>query len=339
MRRMLWGAAMGSRWSVTLWTPADCELSALRVRLAARIAGIEVSLSRFRADSEVVAFDHAPLGEWRPASRDLAEVVAIGLDVGRQSRGAFDIGLAAEVAARGFGAGWACSGPLRQQIVPAHEAIELDAGGQRLRKRAPLALDLAAIAKGWAVDELSRLVASAGFPSHLVALDGELRAGAAQQDNQPWAIGLEAPAIGRREVIGRIDLVERAVATSGNHRRFDAHGGHTIDPATGRSIVGGPAAVSALAATCVEADAWATALLVRGRDGLAAARAAGVEAVFVTREPIVMRTGRPAENRGSARSDQPCADDAGSPWRLRSEDRLQRGGGSGGPIETLLAGR
>lgn len=299
MRRMLWGPAMGSRWSVTLWTPEDCDLSVLTARLAARIAGIEVSLSRFRADSEVVAFDHAPLDEWRAASRDLTEVVAIGLDVGRRSRGAFDIGLAAEVAARGFGAGWASSGTLRQRIVAAHEAIELDVGGRRLRKHAPLALDLAGIAKGWAVDELSRLVAAAGFPSHLVALDGELRAGAAQQGNKPWTIGLETPAIGRREVIGRIDLVERAVATSGNYRRFDANGGHTIDPATGRSIVGGPAAVSALAATCVEADAWATALLVGGRGGLAAARAAGVEALVVTREPIVMRTGRPAKNRGS----------------------------------------
>jgi thiamine biosynthesis lipoprotein ApbE len=82
--------------------------------------------------------------------------------------------------------------------------------------------------------------------------------------------------------------VDRAVATSGNNRRFDATGGHTIDPATGRSVAGGPASVSVLAATCIVADAWATALMVRGRHGLAAARAAGIEALFVAREPLAM---------------------------------------------------
>lgn len=286
VRRVISGPAMGSRWSVTLWAPGDCDLSDLTASLAGRVAAIETSLSRFRADSEVVAFDRAPLDQWRPVSRDLAAVVAVGLDVGRRSNGAFDIGLAAEVVARGFGKGWAAGGASRERIVAAHEAIELDADRLLIRKRAPVSLDLAGIAKGWAVDELSHLVAGAGFSCHLVALDGELRAGAAQPDGRPWAIGVEAPAIGRRAVIGRIDLVDRAVATSGDHRRFDADGGHTIDPATARSVADGPAAVSVLAASCVVADAWATALMVRGRDGLAAARAAGVEALFVAREPM-----------------------------------------------------
>lgn len=287
-RRVISGAAMGSRWSVKLWAPEDRDLSDLTARLSARIARIETSLSRFLNDSEVSAFDRAVLDVWQSVSRDLAEVLAVGLDIGRRSGGAFDVGLAAEVAACGFGSGWAGSGASRDRIVPAHETIDLDFDGRRIRKRAPVSLDLSGIAKGWAVDELSRLVAEAGFPSHLIALDGELRAGAAQPDGRPWAIGLEAPAIGRRTAIGHIDLVDRAVATSGNNRRFHATGGHTIDPATGRSVAGGPASVSVLAATCIVADAWATALMVRGRHGLAAARAAGVEALFVAREPLAM---------------------------------------------------
>lgn len=287
-RRVVSGKAMGSRWSVTLWAPEHRDLSDLVAGLAARIAAIETSMSRFRDDSEVSAFDRAPCDAWQSVSRDLAEVLAVGLDIGRRSGGAFDVGLAAEVAARGFGTGWSGSGVARDRIVPAHQTIELDLGARRIRKRAAVSLDLAGIAKGWAVDELSRLVAAAGFPSHLVALDGELRAGAVQPDGRPWAIGLEAPAIGRRAVIGHIDLIERSVATSGNNRRFDANGGHTIDPATGRSVAAAPASVSVLGSTCIVADAWATALMVRGRDGLAAARAAGVEALFVAREPLAM---------------------------------------------------
>ncbi|ABD86232.1 FAD:protein FMN transferase [Rhodopseudomonas palustris] len=287
-RRVLSGTAMGSRWSVQLWLPQDHDLSDLTARLSARIARIETSLSRFRGDSEVMAFDRAPCDVWQSVSRDLAEVLAVGLDIGRRSGGAFDVGLAAEVAACGFGSGWSGSGVARDRIVAAHETIELDRGARRIRKRAAVSLDLAGIAKGWAVDELSRLVAEAGFPAHLVALDGELRAGAVQPDGRPWAIGLEAPAVGRRAVIGHIDLIKRSVATSGNNRRFAANGGHTLDPATGRSVAAGPASVSVFASTCIVADAWATALMVRGRDGLAAARAAGVEALFVAREPLAM---------------------------------------------------
>ncbi|MGJ5178573.1 FAD:protein FMN transferase [Bradyrhizobium oligotrophicum] len=310
-RRVIGGPAMGSRWSVILWVTRDCDLSDLTARLAARMAGLEAALSRFRADSEVVVLDGAPLGEWQPVSRDLAEVVAVGLDVGRRSGGAFDIGLAAEVAACGFGRGWAGSGASRSRAVPAHKAIEIDFAGRRIRKHAPVSLDLAGIAKGWAVDELSRLVGEAGFACHLVALDGELRAGAAQPRTQrsgtsPWMIGLEAPAFGRRTVIGRIDLVDRAVATSGDNRRFGARGGHSIDPATGRPVADGPASVTVLAATCMAADAWATALMVRGRNGLPAAQAVGVEALFVTREPIAIPTATPGRDPQVSGSSAGC---------------------------------
>lgn len=288
-RRVLVGPAMGSRWTATVHVDADADLAPLAAGLARRIGRIEAALSRFRPGSEVLRVDEAPLDAWIAISEDLAGVLAVGLEVGRRSGGAFDVGLAAEVAAAGFGGGWARAGTRRVAPVAAHEALDLDLDRRRLRKRAPLSLDLAGIAKGWAVDRLDQYLADAGHAAHLVGLDGELRAGSARPDGSPWAIGLEAPAIGLRTTLGRLDLIDRAVATSGDYRRFGG-GGHTLDPATGRPRRDGPASVTTIAATCAAADAWATALMVTGEAGLDAARAAGVEAIFVARGPRRIET-------------------------------------------------
>lgn len=292
-RRVLGGPAMGSRWTATIHAPEGADLAPLLARLAERIARVEAAFTRFRPGSELLRLDAAPLDRPIALSDDMAAILAIGLDVGRRSGGAFDVGLAAEVAANGFGRGWAEVGEPRAERRAAHLALELDWAGRRLIKRAPLGLDLAGIAKGFAADALAEIVGAAGFPAHLVALDGELVAGAARPDGRPWSIGVEAPAIGLRTTLGRLDLVERAVATSGDYRRFGATGGHTIDPTTGRPVSGGPASVSVLADRCATADAWATALMVTGRAGLAAARAAGAEAVFVERTAGAARSHRP----------------------------------------------
>jgi thiamine biosynthesis lipoprotein ApbE len=292
-RVTLSGPAMASRWTATVHAPDGVDTDALRHRLAERVATIEARLSRFRAESDVVRLDAASLGTWLDVSDDLVRVLAVALEVGRRSDGAFDAGLAAEVAAAGFGTGWAGAGVAAgAERVPAHAALDLDVAGRRVRKRAPVALDLAGVAKGYAVDELARVVEDAGIASYLVGLDGELKAGTRQPDGRAWAVGVETPAAGRRDLVGRVDLVGRAVATSGDYRRRDRLGrGHTIDPATGRPRRGGPAAVTVFADSCAAADAWATALAVAGRAGLAAARAAGASALFVEPPTAVPASG------------------------------------------------
>lgn len=287
-RAILSGSAMASRWTATIHLPAEVDASALRTRLAARVGEIEAALSRFRPDSEVVRFDAAAIGEPFAIGRDLAEVLTVGLEVGRLSAGAFDVGLAAETAAAGFGVGWAATGGRPRAIrPPAHELLDLDPVDRRLVKRGAISLDLGGIAKGWAVDEVARLLRERGLVTHLVGLDGEMRAGAARPDGHPWRIGVEAPVPGRRDLLGSLDLVDRAVATSGDYRRRAATTGrsHTLDPATGRPVVDGPASVTALADDCITAEAWATALMVSGRRGLATATAAGVDAIFADRRP------------------------------------------------------
>ncbi len=148
------------------------------------------------------------------------------------------------------------------------QMLELDRRGRRARKHAPLSLDLSGIAKGYGVDRLSDVLTAKGLSHWLASIDGELRAGGPKPDGTPWAVGLERPLIGKREVSGVIELGEMAVATSGTYRHVREVDGrmvsHTIDPATGSPVTGKPASATVLAPTCMEADAWATAILVDG---------------------------------------------------------------------------
>ena len=166
--------------------------------------------------------------------------------------------------------------------------MELDRAAGRVRKRAPLLLDLCGIAKGYAVDRMAHVLQEHGVRHALAALDGELRAVGGQSGGLPWRVALESPEPERRAVRGVIELEDLAVATSGDYRRYLDVGGarlaHTMDPRRWLPVNNGVASVTVLAQTCMQADAWATALLVAGPgEGLAMAQRMGMDVLFLLR--------------------------------------------------------
>ena len=165
----------------------------------------------------------------------------------------------------------------------------LDWNNHRVRKLAPIGLDLSGIAKGFGVDELARVFEAQGIASYLVSIDGELRAGAPKPDRSPWYVALEGPEFGNRRASGFVELTDAALATSGDYRHVVEHEGvrhaHTIDPRRNAPLANGPASVTVRAPTCMAADAWATAFLVIGPErGSALATSLGLEVLFAERE-------------------------------------------------------
>ena len=58
-----------------------------------------------------------------------------------------------------------------------------------------------------------------------------------------------------------------------------------MDPIRGAPLIASPASVTVVTRTCLEADAWATALMVLGPDrGSALARKRGLDALFLLRD-------------------------------------------------------
>lgn len=186
-------------------------------------------------------------------------------------------------------------GPVPSPCRPIDELLEVDVARGRARRLADVAFDLCGIAKGFGVDELARVLDRHDIGAWLVGIDGELRARGCKPDGSPWAIALEAPDYDRRGAMGAIDLVDAAVATSGDYRHWADFGGerlsHTMDPRAGAPLRGGIASVTVVAPTCTDADAYATALMVLGAQaGRAHAERHGLDALFVVRDGDALRT-------------------------------------------------
>ena len=121
-----------------------------------------------------------------------------------------------------------------------------------------------------------------------------MRAFGLRPDGTPWAVAVEAPDPSRRAAHSLLALHDAAVATSGDYRHRVQAGGrdlsHTMDPRRGAPLLAPPASVTVVAQTCAEADAWASALMVRGEaEGCALARRRGLDALFLLREGTGLR--------------------------------------------------
>ncbi|MFT3856725.1 MAG: FAD:protein FMN transferase [Aquabacterium sp.] len=270
------------------------DLSALQHDLAAAVQLVDEQMSPWKETSDLVRLNRAPLGVWVDLPAEMLEVLDCALDVHRLSAGAFNPCVGALVDAWGFGA--VRDTPDAQAIRAARDAtplaaqasLELDRPAGRVRKNAALQVDLCGIAKGYAVDRMVRVLEQHGVRHALAALDGELRAVGAQANGEPWAVGLERPEVGRRAVHGVIELEDLAVATSGDYRHFVDVGetrlAHTMDPRRCAPVHNAVASVTVLARSCMQADAWATALLVAGPEtGPILAQRMGMDVLFLLR--------------------------------------------------------
>lgn len=281
------GETMGTSWQVRFVAPDRDAPETVRARILARLDAVIAQMSNWEAELAISRFNRAPLGVWQDLPADFAQVLQAGLAVAAASAGAFDPAVGRSVARWGFGpAGVAALAPGTEAVAAPWRAIERD--GCRARRMADVALDFSGIAKGFAVDAVSRDLAAAGLTAHLVEIGGELRGHGVKPDGWPWWVDLEAPP-GLALVPTRVALCGLAVATSGDYRRWRQADGvriaHSIDPRLGRPVTNGLAAVTVLHASAMLADAWATALLVAGLDeGMRLATEQGLAARLVRRE-------------------------------------------------------
>ena len=292
--RTLNGPTMGSRWSVCVETTTELPWDELEAALQQAVTDIDERMSRWRPESELMRLNRADTHVWHPVSQPLFTVLERGIAIGRASDGAFDIGLGDLINAWGFGPyssdPQAIKDSLGKVRMRADQFIDLDRENLRVRKVLPADLDLSAIAKGYGVDRLIETLQSFGVDHALAAIDGELRALSTQADGRPWSVAVEAPDPDDRHIHSVLELDNAAVATSGDYRHRanigNSHVAHTMlrersGPMPYRSV-----SVSVVAATAMDADAWATALLVMDQHtAVKQAEILGLNALFLNGEP------------------------------------------------------
>lgn len=148
--------------------------------------------------------------------------------------------------------------------------VSINQTGNVVKDHPLVYLDFNAIAKGYTVDLLGKLLSQNGIDDFLVEVGGELVArGENQTTQKPWTVGIDDPLQeeGKRSYLAVISLTNQAMATSGNYRKYriDPQTGiryvHTLNPMTGTPVKSKVLSATVLASSCIEADAMATALM------------------------------------------------------------------------------
>ncbi len=151
------------------------------------------------------------------------------------------------------------------------------ANGQwKIVKRDPrITLDCSAIAKGYGVDVVARLLEEKGITNYMVEIGGEVVTHGISEKRVPWKIGVTKPTDDPlqegNELQTVLNLTDKAMATSGNYRNFYYKGkrkyAHTIDPKMGHPVQHNILSATVLTSHCMRADAYATAFMVMGFEG------------------------------------------------------------------------
>lgn len=292
-RHALNGETMGTRWSALFHKPVEFDAAPVAVAMATAVTEVDQQMSTWKPDSDLMRLNAALPGVWVRCPEHLMIVLEMAVWIGQASGGAFDIGVGDVISAWGFGS--ATADPARIQAAlsearrPTHDVLELDMSGRRVRKSASVTLDLSGIAKGYGVDRLTDVARRFQISAALLSIDGELRGIGLQPDGTPWSIAIEVPDYTVRTPLTILTLHDAAIATSGDYRHWIDVGpkrlSHTMDPVRGGPLAQSPASVTVIAETCMAADAWATALMVKGSsEGAELARQMGLNAMFVERE-------------------------------------------------------
>lgn len=296
------GLTMGTTWQVLWAAPGESPHEPVRAAVQRELDLVVAQMSTWLESSDLERFNRAPAGTVHTVSEAMAEVLAAALWLAEVSGGAFNPAAGALVNLWGFGpsprytdSGFAppTDAAVQRALTQLDwRALRWNAASREILQPGGLRLDFSAIAKGYAVDRVSRRLSAMGLRHTLVEVGGELRGQGLRLGGQPWWVDLESPptAPGQGPLpTTRVALHGLCVATSGDYRRVYTHGGvrwpHTIDPRNGRPLANGLASVSVLHTECLWADAWSTALTVLGRElGMALATAHGIAALFVQRE-------------------------------------------------------
>ncbi len=154
------------------------------------------------------------------------------------------------------------------------DKVSLTTNRKVKKEHSTIYFDFNAIAKGYAIDCLARMMDANGIEDYLLEVGGEVVAKGENRIKQKrWLVGVDDPqAEEGRSLKQMLYLKDRALASSGNYRKFrvDPVTGrkyvHTVDPKTGYTKNANTLAATVLANDCATADAYATAFMAMDLD-------------------------------------------------------------------------
>ncbi len=246
-----------------------------QAQLAAEAAADEIkrveALTSFHASSELTEINDRAGDESVSVDPELAALIRRSLELSRQTDGAFDptVGSLSTL--------WNFSGekprvPEASEIADAlasigRDRVTVDQGAAAVRPAEKgTALDLGAVAKGYALDRAAAALKRLGVEHALINAGGDIIVVGGKTDETPWRVGVRDPRT-PGGVVAIAELTEGAIVTSGDYERYFESDGvrwhHILDPKTGYPATG-MQSVTIVAPDGVTADALATGVFVLG---------------------------------------------------------------------------
>ena len=244
----------------------------LKEEIETELKKVDNSLSPFNPNSVITRVNH---NEKTEVDSFFVHVFHLAKKISDETHGAFDITVAPLVNAWGFGFKKSTGvdslivDSLRQMI--GYQKIDLQ--NHRITKKDPrIMLDCSAIAKGFGVDAVARLLERKGIKNYMVDIGGEVVVKGKNPSKGLWRIGINKPiddslAV-NQDLQTILEITDLGLATSGNYRNYYYKDGkkyaHTIDPRTGYPVQHNILSSTVIAKDCMTADALATAFMVMG---------------------------------------------------------------------------
>lgn len=282
--------------TITIYDSQDNSLLSECMKLCDKYESI---FSRTKTDSELYQLNHRTLqpvsgsADTYPISRELADLLSLGLSYSKASGNAFHIAIAPLTALWDFQS--------QNPSVPKEEDIQSAVSqctyeGVVIKDREitlpspDTQFELGAIAKGYIADRLKDYLLSRNVNSAIINLGGNVLCIGNKPDGAPFRIGIQKPFAQRSETVAIMEITGKSVVSSGIYERYFEENGkqyhHILDPATGYPYDNDLVSVTIISDKSVDGDALSTTCFSLGYEkGLEYVQSLkNIQAVFITKD-------------------------------------------------------
>ena len=262
------GDALGTTYKVIV--QSELNSSEIKQSIDSIFEVVNNSMSTYRTNSIISRVNQSQ----NPVEVDIhfIEVFKKSQEIWNLSNGYFDPTAGSIVNLYGMGPNTNVQSINRYKIdsVMQHVGLDkvyLDQQNRIVKAKEGIYIDFNAIAKGYSVDLIKDLLIKINSENFLIEVGGELITMGKNDKKKKWKVAIQNP-IDLTSYYSEISLDGMALATSGNYRKFriDSQTGvryaHIVNPINGESMSNNILSTSVITSSCIEADAWATSLML-----------------------------------------------------------------------------
>lgn len=246
--------------------------------------------STYQKNSVISLFNQAPKNKKMVVSKEFIQMLELCKKFHLETEGAFEPTLAPVIKAWGFGGG---EKKETDEVIKAARKkvgfhhIKWDSNRFEVWKDLDgVELDVNAFAPGWAADLVGEIFLKKNVTNFMVDISGEILFKGTKGDDLSWIGGIERPSKQYADGVHlAFKISNQALATSGDYRQFFDEKGtrksHIIDPRSGAPVSHQISSASVIADSAAAADAWGTAMMVLGTEGLPLAEKHGKKVLLL----------------------------------------------------------